>query len=194
MLTLAELGQYCDKDDPLYKWRNLMIFENLKNIEKIGIFGNANPEYLQDWIDIEIDSDRYYSEGPSFNTETNRGCDLGTSVTLDIYYGKINTVNNPQYEILRVVKKENINEWIFKGTNPLDKEAFKSYVTINFKEENQESFLWVPPVARLYIPRNTLYPFKTYLGAQAMVQNMWICVGCILSLYLLGGDSDKKYF
>jgi len=33
-----------------------MIFENLKNIEKVGKFGNANPEYLSDWVDMDLDS------------------------------------------------------------------------------------------------------------------------------------------
>jgi len=30
-------------------------------------------------------------------------------MTIEFYYGKINTKNNPQYEILRAVRKENMN-------------------------------------------------------------------------------------
>ena len=98
-----------------------MIFENLKKIKKIGKFGNSNAEYLADWLDIELDPAQYYTAPP---LKYNRGCQFGSSLTINFYYAKINTRNNPQYEIVRAVRKENLNDWTFKGSNPNEKEAF----------------------------------------------------------------------
>lgn len=142
-----------------------MIFENLKNIKKVGKFGNSNAEFMADWIDIELDSIQSYTSPPRQFDESNRGCNFGSSMTIDFYFGKINTRNNPQYEILRAVRTENLNDWTFKGANPEDKETFQAIATINFIEVEQDPFLWVPPVTRAYIPRNSLYPFRTYLAA-----------------------------
>jgi len=44
-LTLEELHEFCDNKDKEL-WRNLMIFENLKNIKKVGKFGNSNAEFM----------------------------------------------------------------------------------------------------------------------------------------------------
>ena len=65
-------------------------------------------------------------------------------------------------------------------------------MTINFKEVPQSSFLWVPPVARAYIPRNSLYPFKTYLGAQQLGASLWLFAGLLLAFWLAEEEIPGK--
>jgi len=53
--------------------------------------------------------------------------------------------------------------------------------------------LWVPPVARTYIPRNSLYPFKTYLGA-GHLQSGLVSSLLVLALLFSFVDEDRKSF
>ena len=31
-----------------------MIFQNLLKLNKAGIYGNSNPEFINDWVDVNI--------------------------------------------------------------------------------------------------------------------------------------------
>jgi hypothetical protein len=51
-LSQAELTNFCKNKE----WIHLMIYQNLFQLEKFGISGNSNPEFIKDWADVEVPS------------------------------------------------------------------------------------------------------------------------------------------
>lgn len=76
-----------------------MLFKNIETLEYVGKFGNANPHYISDWVQSEKTGDSANSDPFVPRTGT---CNFPSTMIVQVFYSKINTVNNPQYQILKV--------------------------------------------------------------------------------------------
>ena len=115
-LTVAELDDFCKED----KWKNLMIFQNLFQLEVVGSSGNANPHFSKDWVTIEIDTDkdRFTEPGAKGGAGATQGeCSFPSVRVIEVFYRKINTEADPQYIITKMQHYQpKTNKWTF--TNP----------------------------------------------------------------------------
>ncbi|TNV81556.1 hypothetical protein FGO68_gene15939 [Halteria grandinella] len=164
-LTRQELRDFCENK----KWQNLMLFQNLQQLDVIGRFGNADPHLIKDWTEAIFDSDK--AAGETFIWDNAAGtCTFPSSYVLKIFYSKINTKRNPQYQIIRVQHQAEQyvgNAWTFKKSNFTTKQDFSAILSVQFYETEQTPTLYTPktPNPLKPLPRNILYPFYVYGGA-----------------------------
>lgn len=92
-LNLAELQEFCGND----YYRHLMLFENLYLMEKVGISGNADQHYDQDWIDVTYESSDGQTQQINYDT-----CTFPSVAVVEIYFQRINTKREPQYTIMKM--------------------------------------------------------------------------------------------
>ena len=70
----------------------------ITNLKYVGIYGNSNPHFINDWIKVEDESSTVsVPTFDGFNT-----CTWNGAYSLKFYYTKLGTKANPQYKITRV--------------------------------------------------------------------------------------------
>ena len=78
-LTLAELNDFCRSNNDY----NMVLFQNLYNLNYIGKYGNSNPYYKEDWVEVTK---------KAFTASTNPGlggassCSIYQNAQINIYY------------------------------------------------------------------------------------------------------------
>ena len=101
------------------------MYQNLYSLGHVGRFGNSNPHFISDWIRVVRDSSRDKSD-ITVDWDANTGtCNLPSSYFLQIFYSKINTQSDPQYQIVRVsYYADTLNAWVYKRPDPTLKQDF----------------------------------------------------------------------
>ena len=82
-----------------------MINQNLLRLKLVGRSGNADPHYLRDWVNIEIDSEDTFglsTDGSSDNFRDKDYCTFPSVRIVEIFYEKINTKSNPQFLVKKM--------------------------------------------------------------------------------------------
>ena len=95
-------------------------------------------------------------------------CRFPSSYIFDIYYSKINTKSNPQYQIIKATHRAESNvKQTFKQGSKDQKQDFEVTLNINYYEVEQEAELYLPRTPNPVKPlgRNILYPFYIYGSA-----------------------------
>ena len=93
-LTFQELLDFCSKDN---KFQNLMIFQNLYNLKQIGKYGNSNPHFVDDWIEVE----KKLNVNLNSQKDNHGTCQFTNEAKIRIFYQKIGREENPQREIIK---------------------------------------------------------------------------------------------
>ena len=117
-LDLSQLQDFCSN----YKWRNLMIFQNLFQLTYVGKSGNSNPDWKNDWIDIEIDEEKdkkFHNIDPQLDRRA-RFCSFPATRVVDVFYQKIEEKENPQFIITRMQHYQEKSPYRWEFTNPKD--------------------------------------------------------------------------
>ena len=75
-----------------------MINQNLLRLKLVGRSGNADPHYVKDWIEIEVDTnldtfDSSKAEDSDF--EGKDFCDFPSVRIVEVFFERINTKNEP---------------------------------------------------------------------------------------------------
>ena len=115
---LSQLQDFCSN----YKWKNLMIFQNLFQLTNVGKSGNSNPNWENDWIDIEIDEEKdkkFHNVDPQLDRRA-RFCSFPSTRVVDIFYQKIEEKENPQFIITRMQHYQEKSPYRWEFTNPKD--------------------------------------------------------------------------
>ena len=110
-MTKDELRTFCTEK----RWLNLMLFNNDFTNKVMARFGNANPHFIQDWVQIETDiMDKTSSKAEWI--ESSATCTFPPiAFFFKIYYAKIYTKDEPQYHIVKVKKLlDQRQDWTFK--------------------------------------------------------------------------------
>ena len=96
-LTLEELQEFCRNS----YYKHLMLYQNLFLLDKVGISGNADQHYINDWIDVEVvdDEDLFKQSSELSDDHT---CELPSVRVVEIFYKRINTDKEPQYIIMKM--------------------------------------------------------------------------------------------
>lgn len=63
-------------------------------MDKIGIFGNSNPQYIQDWVKAEIDESDQFQDADN-DIGNQNVCNLPSTRVIEVFYSKINTFEQP---------------------------------------------------------------------------------------------------
>ena len=90
-LTYDELQKFCQDE----QYKNMMIFQNLFGIKYIGKFGNSQPEFLKDWIQVET------IPGVKTSTFDSGQCKFPSTGILRYYFQKIGRSTDPQFVITK---------------------------------------------------------------------------------------------
>lgn len=88
--NLQQFQDFCNNKD----WKNLVIYNFVKNIQYIGIFGSSDNTYLQDWTQVIMDYD--LTKNYTSWTSSNSSCTFPNNIYLDVLISKAGAVNNPQ--------------------------------------------------------------------------------------------------
>ena len=95
-LNYEELKKFCDSK----AWIHMVLFQNFyqkKGFDKVGKYGNSNPNYKDDWVDIDIDSSDKFNDGGSWNPSGS--CQFPSVHVVETFFQKINTDDKPQFTI-----------------------------------------------------------------------------------------------
>ena len=93
-LNFDELIDFCTNQ----KYSNLMIFQNLYNLKKIGKYGNSDPHFVDDWITVS--QNKKVNLNPTID-EGDGSCSFPSKGQISIFYQKIGRVDNPQFVIVK---------------------------------------------------------------------------------------------
>lgn len=77
-----------------------MILQNLYKLKNFGKSGNADPHYTNDWEEVELGTDNFYNKG--IWNDPSGTCELPSLHVIEVFYQKINTLEDPQYTILSI--------------------------------------------------------------------------------------------
>ncbi|CDW85277.1 UNKNOWN [Stylonychia lemnae] len=174
-LTRQELINFCSNKT----WQNMMLFQNFQLLKYVGRFGNSNPHYLSDWVQATVDSQKDKSLITASWDEPSGTCVLPSAYFVQIFYSKINTRSDPQYQIVKVVHyADTLNAWVYKKPDPTQGQDFQAILSLQFYEVDQDENFYAPPTPNPFkaLPRNILYPFYVYGGS---IQNMALSLGII---------------
>ena len=95
--TLDELKNFCETKG----WSNLVLLQNIYSMEWFGISANSNQHYPKDWQEIKIVStDKFGDQGAW--ADASQTCDLPALHIIEVYYQKINTLEDPQYILVEI--------------------------------------------------------------------------------------------
>ena len=102
-----------------------MIFQNFQQLKYVGRFGNSNPHFLSDWVQSTIDASKDKSDITADWDNNTGSCNFPSSYFLQVFYSKINTRSDPQYQIIKVQHyADTMNAWVFKKPDPTQKQDF----------------------------------------------------------------------
>lgn len=96
--TEADFKSYCTNSPTIgYKKSNWKIFNQfVANFKYLGIFGNANVDYTQDWTSVLYDNMDQLTQPNTgtFDSDTNT-CTTVTSLEVEIITSKVGFEDNP---------------------------------------------------------------------------------------------------
>ena len=183
-------------DDIMYGWKlsytaatlvssctgttlNIAFIENLiDNLRYVGIYGNSNPHFSSDWVEVEVSSTASAEAGT-------RTCTFDNAYSLVFYVTKFGTEDNPQLKISRA--RLNVNRLVWTHDLPLstDSKDFHVLLSISFQEVPQgtNEFVPTPPNRLPKLSRNVLYPFFTFDDAWTTTASITIL--CLFMLFFV---------
>lgn len=87
----AEFESYCSSSN----LENIIMFNNIiDNLGYVGIFGNANPHFKNDWIKV-VQDPSIESKSASLSGVSNSICTLTGALRLDFFMADYGTTKNP---------------------------------------------------------------------------------------------------
>lgn len=132
-LNFAELIDFCTNK----KYANLMIFQNLFNLKKIGKYGNSNPHFVDDWINVS--KNNKINLNPTID-EGDGSCSFPSKGQISIFYQKIGRVDNPQFTIIKAnlewAQPTTNQPWKFTKPSKDAKQRFQVQVAVQYFEVN----------------------------------------------------------
>lgn len=122
----------------------------------VGIYGNSNPHFIKDWIEVEYDSTERTSA--SFSGRT---CTFDAGFELVFYVTRLGTEDNPQLKISRAILTPVKLQWVHDLPDQTEAQDFHALISISFQEVSQgtRTFSPKPPNRLPKASRNVLYPF-----------------------------------
>ena len=101
----------------------------------VGRFGNANPHYISDWVEAILDTSKDKSDITVEWDNSTGTCSFPSSYFVQVFFTKINTRGDPQYQIVRVSHyADTLNPWTYKKPNPSLRQDFQAIVSLQFYE------------------------------------------------------------
>ena len=70
-----------------------MLFEHLKTMNYVGKFGNADPHFISDWIEVEEITTNSDVKG-TWDANESR-CTFASALRIYVFYQNIGSVTNP---------------------------------------------------------------------------------------------------
>lgn len=156
-------------------------------MQYVGRFGNANPHYISDWIKVELDQSKDKFDITVDWDENTGTCAFPSSYFVQVFYTKINTKSKPQYQIVKVSHyADTLNAWVFKKPNAGEKQDFQALLSVQFYEYDQEANFYSPKTPNPFkpLPRNILYPFYVYGGANHLYQGVFVLSVILISMFV----------
>lgn len=86
-LDYEQFKDFCSND----LLKNMMLYQNLFLMDKVGISGNADPHYTKDWLNVDINESKDTFNDPSKLQFDETTCQLPSVRIIEIFYKRINT-------------------------------------------------------------------------------------------------------
>ena len=158
-MDLDELKFFCNNQ----VWKKLAIYNILKNITLVGIFGNADRHYILDWLESDpFNIDDYQS----IWDETKNACLIPSIIKLDFVYVNVGLVDSKQSAIVKVVPKIESTFWYNQSDELNDfyendtENNYNVHIWINFYKIQQQTTWYFAPGPQIVYPKNIMYPFR----------------------------------
>lgn len=159
-MNFLELKRYCEQKD----YEQLLIFQYLnQSLSHIGKFGNSNPHYVSDWVEVAKE-ERGQVDNAQFADDVGECQAMSSSLLINVYYQKIGRVDQHQHEVVSATMRwsNQYNLWKFDKPNKNDTQRFTAMVNVEFYELDRGTQFFVPKTPDLVQPvgLNFLYPFQ----------------------------------
>jgi len=71
-------------------------------MDRVGVSGNAEPHYSQDWLKVEIpENDDTFAEASTLSSNQDT-CELPSIRVVEVFYKRVNTQREPQYVVVKM--------------------------------------------------------------------------------------------
>ena len=159
------------------------IFDNLNDFAYVGKFGNANVNYIQDWVTVES-VDLTYSNNTV--NDTLQFCSLVTDVEVQILYSKVGFPDN-QHSYIVATRKKGITRQVYFNSYKIDQriDLKVSFEFVEITEEEGSTSAYEPRQTFTW-PSDIFYPFFTLDNAYLnnVKTAIGLCVGFILTMMI----------
>jgi hypothetical protein len=180
IFTQKEFETFCERTSESFP----SALDLISDITHVGIFGNADPLMVSDWLKIEYEPIRINSA--IFDTTTSTCKDLITSLNVEFLVASVGPVNDPQFKIVAARAYHGKETIQFLPSSPLTssftKRTFLFSTNVNFVHIQatsiQDYILPTPPIW-FSIPNDVFYPFLLNHGEKTTLS--W-AVGFIWTL------------
>lgn len=130
---MDEFKTECERTDA---YLNLKIFDQfMSNFHYLGIFGNANPEYKQDWVKVVFsDAEKEkLSEKGVYDEFTETCTKITSSLEVEILTSKLGYQDHLQDYIVGAKITAVDSTWIFDPTKEGETQTFSYYASVSYR-------------------------------------------------------------
>ncbi|GMH96722.1 hypothetical protein TrST_g8857 [Triparma strigata] len=186
-LTEAQLKAMCGgtshTGDYLYDYSNevkmpwwLTSMNNLTSTTKVGIFGNADPMDITQWIDV---TEKAPTFSATFSDTTLTCSNFPTATHYKFQWTYVGSTTNPQAKIMSARVEYSTSPMTFldkRVAGATQKFPFTVTVDWTYKELNSEKYSPPPPPIIFSVPYDVFYPFQID-NAAGRNGGSWIVIG-----------------
>jgi hypothetical protein len=71
-------------------------------MNKVGISGNADPQFIKDWLNVEVNESKDTFNDDADLVSDDTICQFPSVRVIEIFYKRVNTRKEPQYVIAKM--------------------------------------------------------------------------------------------
>ena len=154
----STFADYCSNS----KFSSFYIFQQIKNIDYIGIFGSSDPTYLLDWVELKNEL-----SFTSFYSYKNQTCYFPQTLELNILTTKAGSIKSPQEYIISAKFNIIYSTMSFTPSFDIDDSSYVKQINLKFRVnfiQLKESLFTTSKSLSMFqinLPFNLTNPFKS---------------------------------
>ncbi len=189
-MNMSELENICTAQvhQHLYKDKDILLPHWLfQDLDAVGMFGNADPSDLSQWILISKNED-YGAKSRSWNPAVNRCIGLITGLKYRILWTFVGSVANPQAKVVRILLEYEDSVQLTHRIDPKQSQpyTFTTTVTWVFVGDEKADLVKLPPPTLFFrIPDDFFYPFQFTSSGHALQNGRCLFMIGVSTMFVL---------
>lgn len=161
-------------------------FFNISNSDFIGIYGNADPLDISQWLKVSTPS--IDKKPSSWNNYDGTCSNMFTGLHYNFLITKSGEISNPQNKIISSSVEITTSDLIYLSPINTTKQSFQLSVTVSFifkDPENLVGYVVPPPPNQIAAPYDAFYPFQVSAGSSSFSKTSNLSISIIVSFFTL---------